>query len=641
MNAPSSPSNRQLFALLSGGVAVLTLLKLSLAAQLDLYSDEVFYWLESTQPALAYSDLPFVTAQLAGLFSSGGGNALAVRLPFLVLGALLPVVLYWVARPITSHRLALESACLTLCLPLGGFLGLLAVPDVPLVLLGLGALGCFYRAQASNNMAWWLATGVLVALGLCTHYRFLLYPAAALLFLLTSEQGRRQWRRPGLWIAFAIAALGLIPIAWFNLSFELSSASFYFVERHPWRFDSEGLLHLPRQALIVTPPLYALLLYCLVWLGKNRQQNPDLDGDSAVLLLSLAALHLIVYALLAPWADVQSTSIHWPLSGYFPLLIALPLVLRELSQWLSQQLGPALSRGILTAIPVIGFVSSLLAIGGIGSQAYQQSLQTALGPDLLSTKMAGWKEFAEHTGDLLSAYDTAPLLVTDNYYTAAQLEFASLTGKALTLDRDKSIRDGRLTQLLLWERQAESLASRGKEAFLFITEDSTLTLDEKDEVLARACELGAGLRFQQQLELFSGDKRFSYYSGTLGGGDGRCPYDPRGWIDAPAPQQLVSGTVEVQGWALSRDFGVAGLRLLIDGKPVARQDGLPTGYGIERPDVVEVMSAESDPNAPGLGFSLAWDTRPHTNGEHSLGLEVISASGRLLRLRTLPVVISN
>jgi hypothetical protein len=56
-------ATRYLFAV----AAVITSLKLIFAQRLDLYSDEVFYWLESTRPALAYSDLPFVSAQLAGL----------------------------------------------------------------------------------------------------------------------------------------------------------------------------------------------------------------------------------------------------------------------------------------------------------------------------------------------------------------------------------------------------------------------------------------------------------------------------------------------------------------------------------------------------------------------------------------------
>jgi hypothetical protein len=49
------------------GIALLLLIKIFLATALDLYSDEVFYWQASANPAIAYSDLPFMTALLIGL----------------------------------------------------------------------------------------------------------------------------------------------------------------------------------------------------------------------------------------------------------------------------------------------------------------------------------------------------------------------------------------------------------------------------------------------------------------------------------------------------------------------------------------------------------------------------------------------
>ena len=93
------------------GFGLLLLTKLFLAAVLDLYSDEVFYWQASTQPALAYSDLPFMTALLIGLGSSlSPGSTFAVRSLFILLGSCLPFLVYWIAKPITGNRHALESA---------------------------------------------------------------------------------------------------------------------------------------------------------------------------------------------------------------------------------------------------------------------------------------------------------------------------------------------------------------------------------------------------------------------------------------------------------------------------------------------------------------------------------------------------
>ncbi len=297
--------------LLAVGGALL-LLKAWFAWQLDLHSDEVFYWLASTRPALAYSDLPFVTALLAGLGDSlAPGNPLGVRALFLAGGTCLPAVMYWLALPYVGRQDALRVAFLSVCLPLGGFLGLLATPDTPMLLFGLLSLGLLERALRLGAGRYWLGAGLFLALGLCTHYRFLPYVAATALFL--AWQGGSERRNPWLWAAAALVALGTLPMLWANFAENLGSAGFYFVERHPWRFEPESLRHLPMQMLLVTPPLYALLLYSawLTWkAGTARAQ----------LLLWFSLPHLLGYALLSPWADANSTTEHWPLPGYPPLL---------------------------------------------------------------------------------------------------------------------------------------------------------------------------------------------------------------------------------------------------------------------------------------------------------------------------------
>ena len=133
---------------------LLLLLKIMLASVLDLYSDEIFYWQASTIPAIAYSDLPFITAFLVGIGSSlDSHNPLAVRAVFILMGASIPFLVYWLALPITNKKDALQSAFLTLCVPLLGFLGLLAVPDAPLIFFGILSVGFFERAIRTNMTA--------------------------------------------------------------------------------------------------------------------------------------------------------------------------------------------------------------------------------------------------------------------------------------------------------------------------------------------------------------------------------------------------------------------------------------------------------------------------------------------------------
>ena len=683
--ATAFPSDPRLLAAACG---LLFIVKVWLAARLDLHSDEVFYWLASTMPAPAYSDLPFVTALLAGLGSAlDPGNPLATRALFLAGGSCLPAVIYWVSLPFTGRKDALQAAFLSICIPLGGFLGLLAVPDVPMLLCGLLSLGFLDRALRTDGLVYWLGAGAFVAFGLCTHYRFALFPAGAMLYLLLH---RRDVRRNGkFWLAAGIAALGLLPMLWANLPGNMGSASFYFLERHPWRFNAAGLSHVPLQALLVTPPLYALLLYS-AWLmidgsvnpwdthrGANpwdthRGANPwdthrgadgtpmQTDGriggdgsrgahnsrrgsrDTQVNLLLCAALpQLLVYALLAPWSDANSTTEHWPLPGYFPLLVFAPEALRRTYAWLA---GPRRQSGadrrasrqsraalVVKAIPAIGFSGTLLVLAGIGSQSLQTQLQPLVGPGVLSEKMAGWGEFAEYTGRLLREnFDEWPVIVTDNYHTAARLQYAGVAADALTLDTDKAVRDGRFRQFELWERTGEFAHRRAHAPLLFITEDSSLNVAQKRALIARACGLADSLEQIDQLSLFEGDKRFGFYRGGVSAGIGApaarpCPYPPQAWIDRPAPGAILSGTITVSGWAYNEDLGVERVLLLLDGAVVAQAE-----YGLPRPDVVEVREIQTDPNQPNLGFRAEIDAADYAAGRRELSIRIIDSRGNAI-----------
>lgn len=609
--------------LLVGGIALLIVSKIFLASALDLYSDEVFYWQASANPSIAYSDLPFITALLIGVGAAFDSyNTLAARSLFILLGSCLPLLVYWIALPVTNPKQATESAALSLCVPLAGFLGLLAVPDVPLIFFGLLAIGFFERALRSNRVLYWVLTGMFVALGLCTHYRFFLYPTAALLFLACFKQEYNQWKNPRLWLSMIIASVGLIPILWFNLSNQLSSASFYLVDRHPWEFQASGLLHVFKQAGLVTPPLYLLFAYTIYLMTKKAK-----SGDrSAALLLSFSLVNVLVYLVLAPWTDATSTSIHWPLSAYFPLLVYAPFALRSASNLLARRFTTLTAHRLVIAIPVLGFLGTLTALFGVGSQAFQSQLQGIIGTGVLSNKMAGWKQFSSHAEQLLQReFASSPLVLTDNYYTLAQMEFAGLTNQGFTLDEEKAVRDGRITQYQLWQKDKAGLSRTAADKYLFIAEDSTLDTARKHELLKDLCVRTEQLTHLGELNLFNGDKRFSFYRGSgLHTKDSQdqfstspCPLPAIAWVDAPQRDAGISGVFELNGWAYNEDIGVESITLLIDGESVGRVD-----YGGSRPDVVDVMQVQSDPNRPNIGYNFSYDSNLLNNGSHLLEIQV-------------------
>ena len=96
MNRSDSQRSRNRYVLL------LTLLlagKIALAATLPLFVDEAFYWWEGQHLAMAYSDLPGLTAWLSRLGVAVAGNSeFGLRWPFLLLGVGSSLLVVRIAR---------------------------------------------------------------------------------------------------------------------------------------------------------------------------------------------------------------------------------------------------------------------------------------------------------------------------------------------------------------------------------------------------------------------------------------------------------------------------------------------------------------------------------------------------------------
>jgi len=622
---------------LVAGLLSILALKLLLAYALDLYSDEIFYWQASTRPALAYSDLPFMAALLAGLGTAvAGDTAFGVRTLFLMMGTSIPALVYWVAKPLLPRQQALEAAGLALCMPLAAFLGLLAVPDVPLLFFALLMTGFLERATRLGTLPLWVATGIMAALGVSTHYRFAPLLLGAFVYMLYFRELHRHWRQPGIWVAAIIVLIGLYPMLTFNLNNQLSGIDYHLLERHPWEFQAEGLLHVFKQAALVTPLLYAALVTTLVYLLRA-----GLRGDHRRGLFGLLALaNLGLYLVLAPWSDNTRTSIHWPLSGYLPLLIFMPETLRTLHAATAIRWGKPFANRLLITTLSMGFAGSLIALLGMGTQSVQDHLRPLVGEGVLSNKMAGWRPFVAYTQQLMQAehFDGSDLLVTDNYYTAAQLELAlGNTRQVYNIDEDKSIRDGRAVQYEIWQKNASGLRGETGRNALFITEDSTLTVPDKLAVVERACSHFEALDFIGQLSLFGGEKSFSFYRAANSGSPmtGRCPLPSLGWLDTPVDDATLEGPLLISGWVINEGRGVLSVEVLLDGKPAGAAE-----YGQARPDVVEAMAAQDDPNAPLLGFSLLLEGSVLTTGSLELQMRTTGVSGevQLFGRRTLRVM---
>src|SRR3954453_1542604 len=197
--------------------SVLHVLYLIHDCPLDLAPDEAHYWDWSRHLDWSYySKGPLValliraSCDLFGPLSERltGNLGLAIRLPAIVCGVLLLSSMYVLtARVLGRERPAFAIAALMLTLPPVAALSTLMTIDAPYTACWGWALVFGYEAALRGRRWAWPVAGLIVGVGILAKYTMVLWLPSVGLFLLTSASHRDEFRRPGFWLACAIAGL--------------------------------------------------------------------------------------------------------------------------------------------------------------------------------------------------------------------------------------------------------------------------------------------------------------------------------------------------------------------------------------------------------------------------------------------------
>ncbi|WP_026817662.1 glycosyltransferase family 39 protein [Arenimonas composti] len=598
---------------------VLLAAKAWLAARLPAFGDEAFYAQESRHLAWAYSDVPALTAWLARAGSELAGDGIfAIRLPFLLLGALLPWLVVRIAARWFGNEAGWQAGTLALLLPLAATAGVLALPDVPLLFAALLCVDAVARLlrDARDRVAT-LQLAFALALGALAHYRFAAVIVAGAAGLLMAPTGRDLLRRPAILAALAAGIAGWAPLLGWNLAHAGAGVAFQFVDRHPWQAQAAGLAWLPVQAVLLTPPLCVLLLATLARAWRQRHA-----AAHWALLAGTGAVATLGWGVLAFFADRERVSFHWPLAGWLLLTVAAPAVLAGWRPWV---------RRAVFGLAAIG-TAALFAYAGLQTSPAARA-ELAATP-AWADEFAGWDEAAAAVRAELAAMPAGSRVVADNFLLGAQLSLALGRDDIAVLPHPRNGKHGRAAQLALWDLATPGRSGWGEVSVLLVVEDTARPLKDRlrgyDALCART-GLAAPPRI---VAVDRGRKRFLLWSLPAGpaatdgapgaGAAAGCRLPALAWIDAPAPGSAVGGRLAVEGWAWRPGERLAAVEVLIDGVPVARAD-----YGNPRPDVLAYWGRGDAGEDPGVGFRAELDTAVLAPGRYWLGLRLHGGDGRI------------
>ncbi len=577
---------------------LITAVKLVIAARLPLFVDEAFYWQEGQHLAMAYSDLPGLTAWLTRLgVELGGAHVLAVRLPFLAIGAALPWMVSRIATRWFGAVAGWQAGSLTLLMPLSATLGMLAVPDVPMALAAVLCLDAGARLLRAVDAAAAMKLALGLMIGALSHYRFIGVIGVGLIALLILPQGRRMLRDPRVWVALAMGVLAWLPLVAWNADNHDAGLKFQMVDRHPWNFQWSGLWFLVIQPVLVTPIL-CVAMWKVALAGTRSGGGARAQWRYFGLVGAVSTVAIFV---LGFFTDVERISFHWPLPGYLALLVAVPVVLNGWPRWL-RRTGWWLSGAGLT----LAFGYYLMA----STPALREQLA---GDKYYPRNFAGWRPLADEVRDELRQMPEGTRVLAGNFKVGAELGFQLRDPRIEVLPHPLNDKHGRTAQLAQW-----GLLHTGERRgpTLLVLSPSDQRYRELLERYHQVCGQVGPLPPPRVVSQDHGYQRFLLFRLPAQRAEGACVTPAMAWFDSPQPGAEVRGVVEVRGWAFKDGVGLSRVELLVDGQPAA-----PVRYA--RPyDITGFWKISNDPQHPNVGFDAKVDTSGLPPGKHWLGLRL-------------------
>ena len=257
-------------------LGLLTLLRLFMSVYLDLTPDESYYWELSRQLDWSYFDHPPMVAWLIALFGLlPGEHHLYIRLVSVLASAGVAWCLFVIGRDyLNSARVGFIAAFMLGFTPAGMALGFVTTPDSPLAFAWAACALAFLHALHDTRARWWVITGLLLGFGALSKYNMIMFVPGVALVILGFKRNRHLVFTRRYWLMVGLAALGTLPIIYWNVNHDWISFRFQF--NHGLAANTRSLLHnvgeylggqLGTVGLTLFPAIWFVVLRvaCLAW----------------------------------------------------------------------------------------------------------------------------------------------------------------------------------------------------------------------------------------------------------------------------------------------------------------------------------------------------------------------------------------
>ncbi len=447
------------------GIALISLITRSIfAARLRLFQDEALYWWFSQDQGISFCPHPPVVPILIKWGESLlGPGPLGVRAGSLLFGTLGIVMAAVLGRILFGRVTSVWAAGLYAACPLIFGTSSIATPDAPILFLWLLFFGITWRAFQTDHLAWWLACGFVLALGLYTKYMMALALPVALIGLFSLERGRRLLKRPGPWmaVAFGLMLFLMVFVPW-ETYHGWPTVQYHLMSRHVLDVEISNLgPYLLGHIAGISP-----ILWAGIWVSfwRYRPWLTQSGKEKKMWLLVFGLLPILFFFFPSVLTKRQLIREHWDLIGYCVGIIAFSgMIIKEVG--LDRVRWP---RWGISAAVVSVFISAILMIACL-----YPGLAVAIGLRPPTAKMMGWKDLAVRVNQIEQRSWDTPHFILTNYFSAALcLGFERRSRDGIyTITTDHTRRYGLEGQLADWGiDQSHFMSERQGQEAIYIHE---------------------------------------------------------------------------------------------------------------------------------------------------------------------------
>jgi 4-amino-4-deoxy-L-arabinose transferase-like glycosyltransferase len=260
-------------ALLGAGFVLWTLLPAWLAGNLHPDTIEGLYW--GREWLWGYHKHPPLAAwsseAVHALFGSADWAYYALAQAFIAAAF---AGIWLLARDIAGRRAALVAVVLLALTHYTTYATPRFNPNVVQFTFWAWTMALFWRAIIRDRAVWWLLTGAAAGLGLLAKYSIVVLLGTLLAYLLVTPEGRRQFSRPGFYLALAAFLLVITPHLVWLLQHDFVTLSYLASRGDETLSGPPGhlagpLAFLGDQAFAILPMLVAAAIGLTPW-GRDR-----------------------------------------------------------------------------------------------------------------------------------------------------------------------------------------------------------------------------------------------------------------------------------------------------------------------------------------------------------------------------------